>query len=168
MADVFASLKHNKIDCEMCTEFAKDLVWERRAETFKDQLYLLAKQNHKLFRCNGKVDVIVTDIPLLMMAVYNDVYNNGTYSKDWDMALDTLITETFNSYNNLNIFLKRVKPYNPNGRNETEEEAKQFDIRFKNMLDDRNINYINIDADDKAKDTILDLVKEMLYNSSIV
>ena len=30
MADLFAWLKWNMIDCEMCTEYAKDLVWENR------------------------------------------------------------------------------------------------------------------------------------------
>ena len=37
MARIFAELKTRGYDCEMVTEFAKDLVWEKRDETFKDE-----------------------------------------------------------------------------------------------------------------------------------
>lgn len=70
MADIFAKLKWNNIDCEMCSEFAKELVY--------------------------------------------------------------------------NILLKRDKPYNPNGRNETEDQALKFDELVENtfvkdwsIMDDR-------------------------------
>ena len=53
MARIFSELKVQGYDCEMVTEFAKDLVWEKRTETFKDELYIFAKQNHRLFRVNG-------------------------------------------------------------------------------------------------------------------
>ena len=118
MANLFAQLKWNNVDCEMCSEFAKELVWENRHETFKDELYIFAKQNHRLFRCNGKVDVIITDRPLIMSIVYNRQYGNH---KDyiWNTAYESIVYETFKKYRNLNIFLNRVKPFNPNGRNET-------------------------------------------------
>lgn len=74
MADIFAKLKWMNIDCELVTEFAKDLVWEERTETFKDELYIFAKQNHRLFRVNGKVDVIITDRPLILTILYNNKY----------------------------------------------------------------------------------------------
>ena len=41
MARIFSELKVQGYDCEMVTEFAKDLVWEKRNETFKDELYIL-------------------------------------------------------------------------------------------------------------------------------
>ena len=49
MAELFASLKNAGVDCEMSPEFAKELVWEKRTRTFDDELYILAKQNHRLF-----------------------------------------------------------------------------------------------------------------------
>ena len=153
MADLFAFFKHNAFDVEMCSEFAKELVWENRSDTFKDELYIFAKQNHRLFRCNGKVDIIVTDRPLLMSIPYNEVYgdkNNIT----WNKAYEELVINTFNQYNNINIFLNRVKPYNTNGRNETEELAKEFDVKFKTLLHDFDIPHITVDADDNAKNII--------------
>lgn len=140
MADLFAWLKWHNVDCEMCTEFAKELVWEDRKETFKDELYIFAKQNHRLFRCNGKVDVIITDRPLIMSIVYNQAYGNPE-NTDWNNAYEIMVRETFNQYNNFNIFLERRKSYNPNGRNETEEQAKEFDKKFKEYLDYFDIPY---------------------------
>ena len=99
MAQLFSILKWNKIDCEMASEFAKDLVWENRQETFKDQTYIFAKQNHKLFRCNGKVDVVICDSPLLLSTVYNRL--NGKNDK----TFETFVYETFNKYNG-----KKLKP----------------------------------------------------------
>ena len=113
MAQIFAELKIKGYDCEMVTEFAKDLIWEKRDETFKDELYIFAKQNHRMFRVNGKVDIIVTDRPLLLTNAYNQ----------HDKELCDLCLRTFNEYNNLNILLKRQVEYQPNGRNQTEEAA---------------------------------------------
>lgn len=123
-AAVFAKLKDAGVDCEMASEFAKELVWEQRNETFKDELYIFAKQAHRVFRLNGKVDVIITDRPLILTCFY---------AQD-DKALCDLCLDRFNQYNNLNYYIAREKVYNPNGRNQTEEEAKQIDIATLNIL----------------------------------
>ena len=41
MANLFSWLKWRNVDCEMCSEFAKELVWEERKQTFKDELYMV-------------------------------------------------------------------------------------------------------------------------------
>ena len=131
MAEIFARLKTKGYDCEMVTEFAKDLVWEKRDETFKDELYIFAKQNHRLFRVSGKVDVIVTDRPLLLTNAYNQ----------HDKELCDLCLKTFNQYNNLNFLLKRQTVYQENGRLQTEEEAIQIDNITQHILESNNIDY---------------------------
>ena len=40
MARIFADLKIQGYNAEMVSEFAKDLVYEQRQETMKDELYL--------------------------------------------------------------------------------------------------------------------------------
>jgi thymidylate kinase len=140
MGDLFAWLKWRNVDSEMCGEFAKELVWENRKDTFKDEMYIFAKQNHRLFRCNGKVDVIVTDRPLIMSVVYNQFYGNKDNAL-WNNAYEQTVVETFNQYHNYNIYLNRVKPFNKNGRNETEDTARKFDLLFKEYLDDSKIPY---------------------------
>jgi nicotinamide riboside kinase len=157
MADIFAKLKWQNIDCEMVSEFAKELVWENRQETFKDELYIFAKQNHRLFRVNGKVDVIITDRPLILTILYNNKYG------DKSRSLDNLVLEEFNKYNNLNYFVNRVKPYNPNGRNQTEQESNEIAKDIYDILINNNINFKNINGTPETTDKIIEDIIKVLY-----
>ena len=141
MAAIFAKLKSKGYDCEMCPEFAKELVWENRLETFSDELYLFAKQNHRLFRLIGKVEIVITDRPLYLSIPY---YN---YYKGRNQSYENLVKDTFESYNNLNIFLERRKKFVQNGRNENEQESKEFDERFKDCLDKAGYLYATFPGD---------------------
>lgn len=161
MAGVFYYLKNHGVDCEMTPEFAKELVWEGRKETFQDELYLFAKQNHRLQRVNGKVDVVITDHPLLIGAVYNEYYK-PIKDSDWNNTFSDLIWFTYNQYNNVDFMLERVKPYNPNGRNETEEEARSFDTKFKEYLNGYGVGYTTVSADEHAAEVIGEKILKML------
>ena len=147
MARIFSELKVQGYDCEMVTEFAKDLVWEKRNETFKDELYIFAKQNHRLFRVNGKVDIIVTDRPLLLTNAYNQD----------DKELCSLCLKTFNQYNNLNFLLKRQTVYQENGRNQSEKEAMQRDKITEDLFESNEINYYTVNNNDLAD--IIEVIK---------
>lgn len=150
MASVFAILKQLGVDCEMVSEFAKDLVWEKREETFKDELYIFAKQAHRLFRVNGKVDVIVTDRPLFLTALYNEISDNKSKS------LTSLVVETFNQYNNVNFFLTRNKDvaFQENGRNQNAEESDKLSDMLEELLQTYNIEYIKSTTDESIDNKI--------------
>lgn len=150
MAGVFSALKRKDIDCEQVTEFAKDLVWEDRQETFKDEIYIFAKQAHRLFRVNGKVRVVVTDRPLILTNLY------ATDKKLCDLCLSE-----FGKYNNLNFLVHRTKKYNPNGRNQTEAEALSLDNSTKQLLDTNNIDYKIVEYAE-AVDIITSEIVELL------
>lgn len=147
-AAVFAKLKNLGIDCEMASEFAKELVWEQRNETFKDELYIFAKQAHRLFRLKGKVDVVVTDRPLILTCFY---------AKD-DPDLKEFCYKRFSEYLNLNILLTREKEYNPNGRNQTEDEAKEIDKGIIEILNKYNIPYQTVLGKPESADAIVSKV----------
>ena len=154
MAALFSKLKQNDVDCEQVTEFAKELVWEARNETFKDELYIFAKQAHRLFRINGKVDIVVTDRPLILTCYY----------AQGDKPLCDLCYSEFSKYYSLNIFLEREKVYNPNGRNQTEDQAKEVDIGLKKVLEDYNIPYRSLPGNSESIDEIYDMIMTLYLN----
>ena len=58
------------VNAELVTEFAKDKVWEESKAVFQNQQYIFGKQYFRLTRLEGKVDVVVTDSPILLSAYY--------------------------------------------------------------------------------------------------
>lgn len=156
MAGVFSKLKADGVDCEQVTEFAKELVWERRGETFKDELYIFAKQYHRLFIVVGKVDVVITDRPLVITACYNN------RSEKPIRGLSEMAIDAFKEYENINILLNRVKKYNPNGRNQTEEESDEIGREIRQILDENHIDYMTLDADENVVERAVEIVKKRL------
>ena len=155
-AYIFAKLKMAGINAELITEFAKDKVWEENKEVFKNQAYLFGKQYYRMSRCKDKVDVLVTDSPLLLSILYND---DGTLGEPFNMV----ITNVFDSFNNLNYWINRVKPYNPKGRHQSEKEADELIPKLKYLLGSRNVKckeYNGIEEDyDKIVDEVISILK---------
>lgn len=150
-AGLFYELKKAQIDAELVVEFAKQLVWQERHKTFDDQLYVFAKQHNKIFSVNGKVEVIVTDCPLLI---------SGIFSKDEDER--KLIVKKFNQYNNINIFLKRTHKFNPNGRLEDENGARENDRKLEQFLKENNVPYFSIEPSDDGLQEILEIIMKTM------
>ena len=156
-AYIFAMLKMRGVDSELITEFAKDKVWENNEEVFTNQAYLFGEQSFKISRCDGKVDVIVTDSPLPLSIIYN---NDKRLTENFNLT----VMDVFNSYNNLNFFLIRQKEYNPNGRRQTKEEAIEVDDMIKKMLKERNISYETAMGNQSGADEIVETIIKYLYN----
>lgn len=123
-AAIFSHLKLRAINCELVTEYAKDVVWGENYNILKNQIYVFGKQHQRIFRLLDKVEVIITDSPLLMQLAYS-----GDHT-----PLNNLIIHEHNNLKRLDIFLIRKKPYNPSGRSQTLEEAKVIDGTIKNIL----------------------------------
>lgn len=130
-ADVFARLKRADVNCELVTEFAKDKVWENSTDVLENQLYVLSKQHHRLFRLRGNVDVAITDSPLMLCAYYGE---------GWADGFSEFVYRLFNKFDNMNYSLIRKKKYNPKGRLQTEDEAKEIDSNLESMLSDWGIS----------------------------
>ncbi len=158
-AELFAKLKWNNINCELISEYAKDLVWESRQETLHDQLYLFGKQYHRMFRLNGKVDVIITDSPILLSLYYNSISNTASRLP---ASFDSFAIDVHHNFNNLNFFINRKKEYNPKGRNQSEAESDKIALDIKEMLEKNNIIYTSIDGTPDNVICILNQVKNLL------
>ena len=134
-AGLFYFLKMNNVNCELVTEYAKDLVWEESFKKMENQINIFGKQHHRIFRLLGKVDVIITDSPLLMATTYTqDPFLRAMYHHEYD------------KFNNYDVFLTRSKKYNPKGRTQTLEQAIEKDEEIKKLLRDTGINYKTCDT----------------------
>lgn len=154
-AGLFFLMKRAGYNVELVNEYAKDLVWQERNKTFSDQLYITAKQNHKLEVLRNKMDYVITDSPLLLGLIYGQKTNLPSFN--------IYLKDLFNTYDNTNIVLSRSKPYNPWGRNETEEQAVAVRIKILDMLETFGLPYLYERADDEAPQNIfnkLNLTKQ--------
>ena len=148
-AATFALLKQQRINTELAGEYAKEAFWDGREYLLKDQLYIFAKQRRRIASLYGKVDVVVTDSPL---------YLSYHYSKN--LHIMGLIQDEMPQADNLHVFLRRRKEYNPAGRYQTAEEARGIDDEIKQMLTKFELPYHEVDADVHAAEAILELVHQ--------
>lgn len=122
---VFTLLKLHGVNTEIADEYAKDLTWEKRWFTLQNQTYVTAKQEHRIYRLKD-VDVVITDSPINIGIVYTP----GPYDPDFVKYVNKM----YSKYNNINYFIKRVKPYMPKGRSQTVSEAKAFDVKIFELI----------------------------------
>jgi len=146
-AGAFYAMKSRGINCEYVQEYAKDICWEGRHYLFSDQLYVFAKQNRRLERLYDKVDVAITDCPLLLSYFYGrNPHHLALIKEFWEKAPQ------------LHIFLVREKPYSEAGRMQTEEEARAIDVELRRLMDKIGIPYWVVFANKEAPEAILDII----------
>jgi adenylate kinase family enzyme len=148
-AYIFSKLKMAGINAELVTEYAKDEVWNGSIEPFKCQEYIFGNQSYRLSRLKDKVDVIITDSPLPLTILYN---NNPVLDKDFE----NVVMKVFNSYDNVNILLNRIKTYNPVGRKQTQEESDALKKPLIYLLNKYNLSYSEYNGCKEDYDEIVD------------
>ena len=155
MAGVFFELKSRGITAEMAPEWFKGKVWEGTADVLaKDQLYVTAKQNHELLRLmNTGVKVVITDCPLILSLIY------GVNEPE---SFKRMVVDKFMEYNNVMVFLNRLKNFDPEGRLQTEEESKEIDVQTRQVMDFLTLPYMTVDAGRDAPKIIADMAESKL------
>lgn len=159
-AELFFRMKREGMNCELVREYAKDLTWEGNFAALKSQLYVTAEQHYRQQMVIDKVDVAVTDSPILLGLLYDP-----TPAGPLRNAFRAYLFELFTAQNNLNVFLRRTKAYNPIGRNQTEDEARELDEKLYDMLIEMDLPFIDIGADSYGCDEIFDQVRQHLVKA---
>lgn len=155
-AYIFSKLKQQGISCELITEFAKDLVWDN-SYSLNNQIYVFGEQYHRMERLRGKVDVIITDSPLPLSLIYHSIKN-----EDVKKLFEQLVIAATNSFDNLNWFIIRDKPYVQTGRLQTETESDAISNVIRDMLnlDKLKDSYLEAKGNQEGYDMIVRYVKE--------
>lgn len=152
-AGLFYELKMRGRNVELALEYAKDLTWEERVQALTNQPYIFGKQYQRLHRLLGKVEAIITDSPIILA---------HWYTKDYPMSFKQAIVDIFNSMDNINYYVERVKKYDHNGRSQTEDEAKKIDMDLRELLDSSNIAYTTISGNREGLCALVDNVLSLL------
>lgn len=130
--EIASELKKRNINTEYVPEYAKELVWDENHEALADQEHIFEVQANRINRLIGKVDVIVTDSPVLFSEIYGQNNSENFRKRIWN--------EHDNHYN-FNLFINRGTSFQQQGRLHNLEESKVIDAKIKNMLESNAVYY---------------------------
>jgi thymidylate kinase len=158
---LFAEMKMKKYKIEYVQEYAKELVWLKKYEYLKNQHHIALTAYNIFHNISQEVDIIITDGSLLHGLYYNR-YEENNYSNV--EKTEKAIMEYYNEFYNINIFIERNPKieYEKAGRLQKEKEAKQIDILFEDILNEKDINYIKIVSDIKNKEKMLKYIENQI------
>lgn len=150
-AGLFHQMKLADFNCELVTEFAKDLTWER-SPTRLCQPYVFGIQYLRLQRLIGQVDYAITDSPLLLSCYYG-----GELPESFHKS----IIDFHHTFENLNYILTwpQDRSYKQVGRNQNELEACTVHNQIWQMLNDYEIKKQPIYPDARGVKIILEDIR---------
>ena len=155
-AYLFYLLKSQGKNAELVREYVKDWAWEGRNISTYDQIYLLGKQVRRESILYGKVDYIVTDSPIMLGIYYASKYSSLSVSEGVRaMTLAYYRQAAEDGHKHVHVFLERSKPYNPLGRFQSEDQAKNIDNGVYGMLADLRIPFVKCSTDREHLDQLL-------------
>ena len=161
-SSLFSSLKKLGYDCEINREYVKDWIWEGRKIKHGDQSYIFAKQARKERQyIENNLDFIITDSPMALCIMYGRMYDK--YEQLFG-ACEILLKQHHQfcidkGYKIDHIYLNRKCEYNPNGRYQSEQEAKEIDSTCLSFLHEMKFRFKEIDCCGDVENKIIEYLK---------
>lgn len=148
-AAVYAELKMCGIHSELIREYVKGWAHAGNIPNGYDQVYLFGKQARFESQLYGKVDVLVTDSPLLICGFY----------EHWHLKreLSTPSVHNFIKYAEengviyLNFWLENYIHFDPRARFEDEASSKAIHSEMKQWLIGQGLNLIKVGVPDRER-----------------
>lgn len=139
-AGLFYEMKKRWFNVELVTEFAKELVWSGSAHMLSEQNYVFSQQEHRLNRLRQKIDLAISDSPLLLSAFYAPRHYPDSFRQS--------VFDFFHTYDNINIMVRRSHQYSSVGRIQNQSEADELAAHMERYLQKNGIPYHLIEAND--------------------
>lgn len=134
--EIASALKKRGRVVEYVSEVAKEYVWDENTEmldgSIKNQRSLFEEQDRRVQRLMGKVEVIVTDSPILL---------NAIYLKEKNADFNNEVINRFKKQRNFNVFVERGKKYEKEGRIHNYEESLNIDKQIQDLLSENQFYY---------------------------
>lgn len=153
-AKLYAVLSEAGLKVELVTEYMKDVVWNRQLDLINNQDFLFANQRQRLTRLEGKIDVAITDSPLILSAFYND---NPEFPME---EFKPLVWACWHQFDNVTVFLTRGHDFQQEGRIHEEDECVEIHDRMSRMFNN-HIDFRFKTGDDYIP-TLIDTIVEKL------
>jgi len=125
-------LKQSGVDCEYVDEWHKMSVWLNHGNVLEHPEILLANQHQKLWALDGKVQIVVSDCPLLLFAPYA-----REYIPDYSHSeFETMSLALNRKYQNFNVWVNRNPSiFKQEGRVQTLEQSIVMDNKIKSFVE---------------------------------
>lgn len=143
----FSMSKDYPCNSEYVPEKAKEWAWEKRNIKLIHQFELFQRQSHREARMYEDVGVVFADSPVWLSAYYSSLQKNKAAQE----VVEELCREHYSEakekgVTHYNIWLTRVKPYNPKGRFQNEAGAKEIDLQMRPYLESLGVTFIDCDG----------------------
>ena len=137
---LFAALKMRDASVEIATEYAKDLLRDGRGHVLsEDQIEVFAAQRRRHRRLLGKVDLAVTDSPVLLCSIYAPAHYPPSYHD--------LVRWAHDEIPSVNLLLQRhAGHYQVEGRIHSETVARAIDQAIADLLERYAIPHHRVSA----------------------
>ena len=161
---LFTEMKKHHMSVEYTYEFPKEVAWEGNVSQLKDQFFITANQHRNISRLYGKVDYIIVDSPIVLGCFYEQRYGDGYPASFYEMTgFSNFLWDLFKQYDNINILLTRNNDtYDPNGRLQNLDEAKEIDADIKETLLVNNIPFSEFNVGPNTAVDIFNYIKHLV------
>jgi len=139
-------MKKTQLDVEPSLEIVKEYIYSGANVLLAYQNFIFAQQERQLriLEDSKENEFVITDAPLL---------NNVFYApKKYPVFFKELVFEIFNSYDNVNFFVRRTHPYSHQGRIHNEKESDKITNQMYAFLINYNVPFIEINSTDDIMD----------------
>lgn len=146
-ADIFRFLKQQKKSAELVHEWVKDWAWQGKVpQGMEDNIYIFAKQLKSEKTKYGKVEYLVTDHPIWLPSVYEELYNSETDAVRHAIS-ELLRLQSMNpDIQRINLLVERIHPYVAEGRFQTLDEAIKIDELCKKYLKGQYHSVVDLES----------------------
>lgn len=165
-AGMFYFLKMRGINCELVTEFAKELTYDEIWNTYLDrQEVIFAEQNQRLHRLRKHVDVAITDSPLLLSYVYPKMNQQLRGVGEWKAfpEFKKFVVAQINTYENVNFLLSRnEKIFQSHGREHDLDESMLIDDAILQALVETETFFTDVNVNESLVPSLVAQVRVIL------
>lgn len=147
---LYFEAKCRGLNVELVTEVAKDLVWEGRSQALGNQAYIFGRQVQRIDRLKEKTDLVITDSPFLLSAIYAP--------NDYPIEWEKVVIDLWKKYDNHVLLLDRGPKFTEVGRVHNLQESLEIDRKIAVLLAKHSIEYTRVSYGCKELGDLIDSI----------